>query len=288
MRRYVQYNSFNVYSFEVASWPHPAHKHTYFEIIFINKGNGKHVLNCNSFHYQEHDVFLLGPEDFHYFEIDDPTSFTYIRFTEVFVHEISSSKNKSWQAIAEFLLNTAPPVSGSVVNKEADKGLLDHLLHVLKYEYDHRDDATYEVMMEGLMKSIFTILKRNINKPSSLTGTKTPELIESIVAYLRMHIYSPEHLRIEHLAEVFHYSAGYLSVYFKKQIGEPLQQYILKYKLTLVEDRLKYSSKNIAEITDEFGFADESHLNKLFKKYYALSPGAYRKRLNTENKKDVS
>src|SRR5688500_8369698 len=106
MRRYVQYNPFNVYSFEVASWPHPAHKHSYFEIIFIRKGKGLHVLNGNSFQYKEQDVFLLGPEDYHYFNIEEPTSFTYIRFTEVFIKELSSSQYKTWQGIADFFLNT--------------------------------------------------------------------------------------------------------------------------------------------------------------------------------------
>jgi AraC-like DNA-binding protein len=189
--------------------------------------------------------------------------------------------------IADFLLNTAPSFSGSVVNNEADKGLLKHLLEVLIYEYEHRDDASFDVMMEGLMKSIFTILKRNITKPSSSADhIKTPQLIENLISYVRLHIHSPEVLRIEHLAEIFHYSPSYLSIYFKKQIGESLQQYILKYKLKLVEDRLKFSSKNIAEITDEFGFADESHLNKLFKKYYSVSPGAYRKQVMHKNNQD--
>jgi AraC-like DNA-binding protein len=84
-------------------------------------------------------------------------------------------------------------------------------------------------------------------------------------------------LRIEHLAEQFHYSPSYLSIYFKKQVGEPLQQYILKYRLKLVADRLQYSNMSISEITYEFGFTDESHLHKLFKKYYGVSPSDYRK-----------
>jgi AraC-like DNA-binding protein len=33
----------------------------------------------------------------------------------------------------------------------------------------------------------------------------------------------------------------------------------------------------MSEIVDELGFTDESHLNRVFKKYRGLSPSAFRK-----------
>lgn len=87
MRRYLQYEPFNIYSFEAKEWEHPVHKHNHCEIIFIREGKGKHVINSNTFSYTSGDVFLLGQEDSHYFEIDRPTAFCFIRFMEVFFNE---------------------------------------------------------------------------------------------------------------------------------------------------------------------------------------------------------
>jgi AraC family L-rhamnose operon regulatory protein RhaS len=55
-----------------------------------------------------------------------------------------------------------------------------------------------------------------------------------------------------------------------------LQQYILRYKLKMMENRLLFSDSPISQITDAFGFTDGSHLTRLFKKYYGLSPQAFR------------
>jgi AraC family transcriptional regulator, L-rhamnose operon regulatory protein RhaS len=279
MRRYVQYDSFNIYCFEVSEWPHPVHKHSYFEIIFIQRGKGKHILNGNSFPYAANDVFLLGPEDYHSFEIEDPTAFAYIRFTEVFVKGLNAPKYKSWQTIIDSLFHTSYQVCGSLVNDVREKTVLQQLLDVLIYEYNNRQEESYEVIMDSMMRAMLTILSRNINKQLQPVAPeqKTAPLIEQIIIYLRQHILQPDLLRIEHLAEQFHYSPSYLSIYFKKQVGEPLQQYILKYRLKLVADRLQYSNMSISEITYEFGFTDESHLHKLFKKYYGVSPSDYRK-----------
>lgn len=51
-----------------------------------------------------------------------------------------------------------------------------------------------------------------------------------------------------------------------------MQQYILNYKLKLVENRLLHSEMRISEIVAELGFTDESHLNKLFKNTEVAAP----------------
>lgn len=63
----------------------------------------------------------------------------------------------------------------------------------------------------------------------------------------------------------------------KKQTNETMQQYILNYKMKMVESRLLHSDMRINEIVEELGFTDESHLNRLFKKYKDVSPTEFRK-----------
>ena len=46
-----------------------------------------------------------------------------------------------------------------------------------------------------------------------------------------------------------------------------MQQYILNYKMKMVESRLLHTDMRINEIVEELGFTDESHLNRLFHKY---------------------
>lgn len=57
-----------------------------------------------------------------------------------------------------------------------------------------------------------------------------------------------------------------------------MQQYILNYKIKMVESRLLHSEMRISEIVEELGFTDESHLNRLFKKYKDCNPTDFRKK----------
>jgi AraC-like DNA-binding protein len=77
-------------------------------------------------------------------------------------------------------------------------------------------------------------------------------------------------------------SAGYLGRYFKKQTGDTLQKYLTNYKLRLIETRLLHSDMRMNEIAYEFNFTDESHLNRVFKKYKGMNPTTF-KRVNNTN-----
>ena len=278
MRRYLQYEPFNIYQFQANEWQHPVHNHSYFEIIFIRSGEGRHSINGNIFAYGPGDVFLLGPEDFHYFEIEEPTAFCYIRFTEVFIKDQEPEKSTGWSRAISFLLNSPYQANGSIVTQTGEKEKLEHLLTVLLAEYNHREAGSQEEIMNGLMKAILGILARNLvqQQATGLTEAKKPELIQDVLLYIRRYILQPDLLRLEQLAANFNFSPGYLSVYFKKETGESLQGYILKYKLKLIQNRLLFSDLSISQITHEFGFTDASHLNKLFKKYYGMGPQAFR------------
>jgi len=59
---------------------------------------------------------------------------------------------------------------------------------------------------------------------------------------------------------------------------------VINYKLKMVENRLLHSEMRIGEIAAEMSFTDESHLNKLFRKYKGVSPTEFRKMVLQEAK----
>jgi AraC family L-rhamnose operon regulatory protein RhaS len=75
---------------------------------------------------------------------------------------------------------------------------------------------------------------------------------------------------------MFNISLSYLGRYFKKHTGETIQQYIANYKIKLIEHRLLHRDMRIKEITQEFGFSDESHFVKFFSKQKGTQPSNYR------------
>ncbi|WPR75340.1 AraC family transcriptional regulator [Algoriphagus sp. NG3] len=279
MKRYLLHTPFNIYHFEASEWQHPIHNHTYFEIIFILKGNGVHHLNGNSFDYGHGDVFLLGPDDFHSFEIRALTEFCFIRFNEPFSKILSASDEPGWKPIIESLLHIPLQSRGSLIKEKKDKKKLFNLLSVLESEYENQQSPYYEIVRDSLMRSILIILARKLRQSDNAgQASSYSDSVESILLYVKKNIYSPSRLRIEVLAEEFNVAPNYISIFFKKQIGESIKQYLTNYKFGLIQARLTYSKLTLSKIADEFSFTDESHFCRQFKKYCGVTPSEFRKR----------
>jgi len=278
MKRYVLHTPFNIYHFTASTWVHPVHNHTYFEIIFILKGNGIHDINGNKYKYAAGDVFLLGPEDFHCFEIRQTTEFCFIRFNESFDTSHTTDKGSAWQKTIKSLIYTSSQSRGSIVADKKEKHKLHRMLSVLEEEYEHHRSPYFEVIRDSLMRSMMMILARNLSEQSVSKPVKN-DSIEAILMYIRQHIHHPSKLGVEQLAAAFHYAPDYISIFFKKHTGESLKQYIIRHRIKLIEARLLYSQLPLSTISDEFGFTDESHLCKQFRKHTGKTPSAFRKRL---------
>ncbi|MFN3378884.1 MAG: helix-turn-helix domain-containing protein [Runella zeae] len=275
MKRYVLHSPFNIYHFEVAQWEHPVHKHTYYEIIFILKGFGSHNINGNTYPYEQGDVFLLGPEDFHSFDIASITEFCFIRFNESY-SKTHTSTDKYWQQIFQSLLFTSTQSRGTIVHNKLEQQKLHQLLEILESEYDNPLATHFEILRDSLMRSILLILARNLSQQTP-AKSEVSNAAEAILRYIKQHIYEPEKLSMERIAEEFHLAPTYVSIFFKKQTEESLKQFIVKHRIKLIEARLLYSSMTLTEIAHEFGFTDESHFCKQFRKYTGSNPTAFRK-----------
>ena len=170
------------------------------------------------------------------------------------------------------------PVTGFRIANRTDQIHLHFLLKVLRSEYESRFKSGFDKIRDGIMNAIMTILNRHTHHHTSLERAHREVDVRELVTYIRNNIVVPAKLTIPHLASRFNYSSTYISHYFKQHTGESLKAFIIRTRLKLVETRLLYSSAPLSEISFEFGYTDESHLCRQFRKYMGCTPAHFRKR----------
>lgn len=251
MKTFLLHEPFNIYHFATREWTHAEHRHTYFEIIFILKGRGIYILNGKSLDYRQGDIFFLAPEDYHSFRIERETEFCYIRFTAPPSHQPTTPAQVN-PAKGAFPGDNFIPSSGIRVSVPTDRVQLHSLLTVLRAEYENRFRDGFEVIRNGIMSAMITILNRNLHHDTPVERSARYVDVSEIVSYVRVNILSPNKLSVANLAARFNYSPTYISNFFKQQTGEPLKTFILKTRLKRVETKLLYSNASLSELADEF------------------------------------
>ncbi len=286
MSRYTLHETFVVHQYSIEEWEAEPHNHNYFEIIFVEKGNGYHTINGVRFPYKENNIFLLSPEDTHHFEIKKHSQFTYFKFTELlFSSKVNLPDRKYWLQRIEQLLHHPNIIPGDVISHEDDRSIIWDIHNLVLDEFKN-EKIYYQEIISNAISTILSIIFRNISAKYIANQREIPVIhtkIDLILSHIRQHVYDNDLTKISYLANKFNMSQSSISTYFKRKTGESIHQYVTKYKMKLVEYRLQHTEFTIAEIAYQLGYTDESHLTKTFKKYFAMSPKQYRKELTPSN-----
>jgi AraC-like DNA-binding protein len=270
----VLYQPFEIECREMVDFSGKSYRNNYFVLIYILDGIGIQYVNHHKFNYRKGNLFLITPQDIFSFDIIQPTRFFFLSFNTSY---IKLTQDHSWVERMEFILTNASHRPGCILKNKADKPFVASLVENIVQE-QHNQQLYHSKITETIVQTIILVVARNIalKLPKNIKEN-TGEAVLDILHYIQDNIFSPDHLKVEKIGTHLGISVSYLGKYFKKQTGETLQQYIVNYKLRLVEMRLLHSDMRISEIVFELNYTDESHLNRLFKKYKGINPSEFRR-----------
>lgn len=98
--------------------------------------------------------------------------------------------------------------------------------------------------------------------------------LRQVTEYIHQHSAQNPSLMI--MAEIVQMSPYYFSRLFKQSTGFTPHQYLLKCRTDRAKQLLKTTNLSIADIANQVGFVDQSHLNRHFKRHFGVSPSQLR------------
>ncbi|WP_285015772.1 AraC family transcriptional regulator, partial [Lactococcus garvieae] len=170
-----------------------------------------------------------------------------------------------YKYVAFITLLTRVSINNGVSIKRA-YSLSDTLIQELEFINSLQDCIAYfkESCLQ-FMKLIYISKSEQQNK-----------LVKDIKEYITMHL--NQRVTIDQLAEYFNMSTSHISSEFKKCTKMTIHVYILNIKLEEVKKLLVGTNLDICSIAQRLGFADQSHLNRTFKRKENITPKQYRKK----------
>ncbi|MGO5023310.1 helix-turn-helix transcriptional regulator [Lawsonibacter sp. LCP25S3_G6] len=100
------------------------------------------------------------------------------------------------------------------------------------------------------------------------------ELEASIKAYIAEHY--RQNIRLQDIAETFHFSSSYFTQVFKKHFGMTLTEYVTQFRVEKSQQLLLEYNLPVEAVAAEVGFNSYSYFCTIFKKLSGMTPKEYR------------
>ena len=96
-----------------------------------------------------------------------------------------------------------------------------------------------------------------------------------LLGYIEEHY--GERITVEDGAALCFYSNSHFMKFFKRYMGMPFTQYLNDFRLEKAAGLLRTTLLPVTDVAQQCGFDNISYFNRLFRKKYHGTPGAYRK-----------
>jgi AraC family transcriptional regulator, transcriptional activator of pobA len=272
----------NIYpEFSIGSYNEPetrgperleVHRHTYYEIIWVQSGSGTHVIDFTSYHFKGPCIFLLHPGNIHHIEKDNPTTGGVIKFTNAIFLNDSNDLNFLMSYGVFDDIDVLPVIQLSNTQSE-DIGRLFEELH---REYNLKQAYSSQIVtafLKVFLLKIYAIKKSHLKIDLSASS--------DIIRFRKFQQLLEENFKKNHKPS---YYSDMLLITNKtlgnltRSISGYSPSELIKQRILLEAKRLIYhSDMSVKEISYKLGFDDSAYFTRFFKVNLKISPKEFKK-----------
>ena len=255
--------------------PRP-HWHYYAELLYVESGRLSVECNEQRVTMNTGDFAFLHAQAIHNVVPDLASQFRYgvIKFD---LSRLTGSRffTPNLRAVAE-QARRSPDASFLFPKETIDGALFSRVFDTCINELNNRRYGSDQMVYANLCELMVSVA-RIWQTQGVLTGTGRTagvEGIDSIVEYIDEH--SSDVLLVTDLAKRCGMSYSNFALKFKQMYGRSCKEYIELVRVSKAENLLLFSDLDMTGISIETGFADCSHLIKVFKKWKGITPKQYK------------
>ena len=246
----------------------PRHCLTYYDITFIQDGNGKFAIEGQDFMVEANHLYFTAPGQVREWKVSEIPHGMVLIFEEEFLCSFFSDplfvKNLSFfrnqQAIPQLSL-------------DAGQGeyFTNLLLQIEQEIADNRETHLLRALLYQSLAWLNNVYRSTYQLPEKSQIPKVARFFQLVDQHC-----CSEHTVMFYASELC-ITSGYLNDLVKKETGMSAKQYIINRLMTESKKILQQGELSVSEIAWKLGFDDSSYFIRLFRNEAGISPLVFRK-----------
>lgn len=248
------------------------HRHDFFEVLFLTKGSGYHVIDSSKYKIEPPTVFFMSPGQAHKLEFSsDIEGFIFI-FTPEFYLINKTNNNRLLEFPFFFTINQDNP---PLVLEQNDKAqFITQLFTQAINEVAKADDLNMELLralLDTLLNFCATLYK---SEAYELSTGKGHLLVKRFFQLVEENYQN--NLSVNEYAEKLNITSNHLTQTIRQLTGRTSNDILQAKQILEIKRLLVHTSLTVTQISDQLNFTDQSYFTKFFKKNTGITPHKFR------------
>lgn len=248
------------------------HRHDFFEVLYLHKGSGYHVIDGNKYEIKPPCVFFMSPGQAHKLELSHDIEGYIFIFTSDFYLLNRSNQN----SLIEFpffytIHQDNPPL---LLENENDIRFLEILFRQSIAEITQSGDFVPE-MLRSILDLILTTCAARYHVNENLLAKGKGQILVKRFFHL-VEENNQKNLSLSEYANLIGVTPNHLTQTVKLFTGKTSSQIIKAKQLLEIKRLLVHTSMNVSEIANQLNFEDQSYFTRFFKRETGITPMQYR------------
>lgn len=248
------------------------HRHDFFEVLYLHRGSGFHVIDGNKYEIRPPCVFFLSPGQAHKLELSHDIE----GYIFIFTADFYLLNRRNPNSLIEFpffytVHQDNPPLQ---LDSSSDVRFLETLFRQSMAEAEQGGNYRVE-MLRSLLDLILTTCAARYPKNEHLNQKgKGLMLVKQF-----LHLLEENHTRNLSIAEYANrigVTANHLTQTVKAQTGKTTLQLIKAKQLLEIKRLLVHTNLTVSEIASQLSFEDQSYFTRFFRRETGLTPIQFR------------
>lgn len=260
---------------DLASNPH---RHPFYEIVYVESGDGAHIIDCDTYKNMRDIVFFLTPMQMHHWKDVTDIRGWLIYFSENYLFETMTADQTLWEIDMIGKLS----MSGGTQIGEMEIPGIKLLLKMMQDEYDEKGENYTTVLRSYLNAFLFKVYRirergRRHEIPDHKAYVNRSVICTAFRRMLNEHL--SERLPIQYFADALGVCVGYLEKQVKAHTGLTPGALQRRMRVTEAKRLLANTDMNVSEISERLGFNDAAYFSRFFRKSCGIQPREFKRRM---------
>ncbi len=248
------------------------HRHDFFEVLYLLKGSGFHVIDGNNYEIKPPCVFFMSRGQAHKLELSHDIEGYIFIFTADFYLLNRSDQNRLIEFPFFYTIHQDnPPLR---LETETDVRFLESLFQQAIAELDRPGAYSLEMLRSVLDLILTTCATRYPANENVLNKGKGQIMVKRFFHLIEEN--NQKNLSLNEYAALIGVTPNHLTQTVRLLTGKTSSQIIKDKQLLEIKRLLVHTNLNISEIANQLNFEDQSYFTKFFKRETGMTPLQYR------------